>query len=276
MPTQILIVDAFAEIPFSGNPAGVCLLDRAASPKWMQGLARELNYSETAFIVPRRDEGFDLRWFTPAVEVDLCGHATLASAHALYETGRLDRAARAIFHTRSGMLEATSEDRLIRLDLPANAPSPYSGELAEHVADALRERPSEVLRARNKLIAIFDSAAKVAALRPDFLLVGTLPPTGVVATARAAPGDDADFVSRFFATPAGIDEDPVTGAAHCALAPLWASRLSRRRLIGRQGTSDRGGLVDVELLSDRVALRGRCITILSGRLGPITEQGALA
>lgn len=276
MPIQTLIIDAFAESPFTGNPAGVCLLDRPASPAWMQLFAREMRHSETAFVTPRRDGAFDLRWFTPTIEVDLCGHATLASAHALYETRRLEPDHPAVFHTRSGVLEATAEGRLIRLELPSNPPAPYSGELVEHVAEALRDRPAEVLRARNKLIAIYDSAAKVSALRPDFSLVGRLPQTGVVATARAAPADDVDFISRFFATPAGIDEDPVTGAAHCALAPLWASRLSRRRLLARQGTHERGGLVDVELLGDRVALRGRCITILTGRLGPITEHGALS
>ena len=260
-------VDAFTDRPFAGNPAAVCLLERpraGCDERWMQAVAREMNLSETAFIDPRAD-GYGLRWFTPAVEVDLCGHATLAGAHVLWASGRLPENEPARFHTRSGLLTATRDGDLVVLDFPAapcvEAPVPvglfealgvegtYRGQSA--TSDHLVEMPGEDI---------------VRRLAPDFTRLREVDARGVIVTSRpdGARGD-CDFVSRFFAPQVGIDEDPVTGSAHCSLGPYWADRLGREELVGLQ-VSSRGGRVGVRVRGDRVFLSGQAVTIMTGRL----------
>jgi PhzF family phenazine biosynthesis protein len=257
-----LQIDAFSDPAFRGNPAAVCLLDAPREAAWMQAVAAEMNLAETAFVQPAPD-GFGLRWFTPTVEVDLCGHATLASAHALWETGRLSIDTTARFHSRSGVLTARRHDGLIELDFPvtpASAEPAFLGGLAE----ALGAAPEWTGRSVFDLVAVYANAADVRALHPDMAKVASLPARGVIAT---APADDGrhDFVSRFFGPQSGVPEDPVTGSAHCALAPYWADRLGRNRLLGYQASA-RGGTVRVELVGDRVRLGGHAVTVLRGEL----------
>ena len=270
---RIFLVDAFAEGPFGGNPAGVCLVSGEADPGWMQAVAGEMNLSETAFLTPLGEGRFGLRWFTPTVEVDLCGHATLASAHLLWEQGspepQLD------FETRSGVLTAVqAAGGLIRLDFPADPPvplDPSTGEagvgLAE-VAKALGVPPVGVHRGRSDLLVEVADTDTVRRLAPDLRALAEVPVRGVIVTAAGGGPDGpdgADFVSRCFYPATGVDEDPVTGSAHCTLASFWCPRLSRASLIGRQA-SPRGGRVGVELAADRVLLTGRAVTVLRGEL----------
>ena len=255
-------VDAFTSTPFAGNPAAVCLLPEARDEAWMQNVAREMNLSETAFLVRRADGSFDLRWFTPAVEVALCGHATLASAHALWEEGDLDRETLAQFHTKSGLLTAERMGDWIELNFPATmaeAADPPPG-----LIDALGAPARYVGRSRFDYLVEVDSEATVTSLRPDFVRLRTLPVRGVIVTS-AATSDGLDFVSRFFAPGSGIDEDPVTGSAHCALTPFWSRRLGRTEMIARQ-LSARGGTLRVKLDGDRVRLQGQAVTIIRGEL----------
>ena len=261
MPVPIYQVDAFTDTAFRGNPAAVCLLERAASAEWMQHVAAEMNLSETAFVVPR-DEDFDLRWFTPAVEVDLCGHATLASAHVLWETGRLAPDATARFHTRSGLLTATRSGDLITLDFPATVPEP--ADAPDGLAAALGTTPVHVARSRFDYLVEVEDEATVRSLAPDFRALGQIDVVrGIMVT--AAGSDGTDFVSRFFAPAAGVDEDPATGSAHCCLAPYWANKLGRPSLNAFQA-SKRGGTLRVEVRGDRVLLGGHAITVLRGEL----------
>jgi len=262
MAIPLLQVDAFADGPFTGNPAAVCLLDAPREPSWMQSVAMEMNLSETAFLVPRAD-GFDLRWFTPAVEVDLCGHATLASAHALWEEGVLARGQHARFSTRSGWLTAEPKDGEIELDFPSKDAEALSD--PPDLASALRTTVREIHKNRFDYLALLESEQAVRELAPDFAALGRLGVRGVIATAKADAGRDYDFVSRFFAPGAGIDEDPVTGSAHCFLAPFWSARLGRDELRGYQA-SKRGGYVRTRVTGARVKLRGRAITVLRGEL----------
>ena len=255
-------VDAFADRPFLGNPAGVCILERAAPEKWMQVVAAEMNVAETAFLVRRDDGSYDLRWFTPTVEVDLCGHATLASAHVLWDERILPVAERARFHTKSGELTAWREGDTIRMDFPSEpvtssaAPAALTEALSVPFSFAGRNR-------MDWLVEVADEAA-VKAVRPELRALVTLGVRGVIVTAcSAAPG--RDFVSRFFAPGAGVDEDSVTGSAHCALAPYWAEKLGKDALTGYQA-SVRGGTVWCTLKGDRVILGGRAITILRAKL----------
>jgi PhzF family phenazine biosynthesis protein len=261
MAHPIFVVDAFTDRPFAGNPAAVCALDRPADDAWMQQVAAEMNLSETAFLVPEAD-GFRLRWFTPAVEVDLCGHATLASAHVLWETGRLPPAATARFQTRSGTLTAVREGDRIVLDFPAVPVEPCAP--PDGLADALGVVPRGVGRNRMDVLVELESESAVRGLRPDFARLAAVPVRGIIVT---APSDDPafDFVSRFFAPACGVAEDPVTGSAHCALGPFWAARLGKTDLVGRQ-VSKRGGVVQVGVRGDRVKLGGRAITVLRGEL----------
>ncbi|MDF3052327.1 MAG: phenazine biosynthesis protein PhzF family [Geminicoccaceae bacterium] len=254
-------VDAFTDRPFSGNPAAVCLLGAARADQWMQQVALEMNLAETAFLVPRAD-GFGLRWFTPAVEVDLCGHATLASAHALWEEGHLDGSAIARFHTRSGELTATRRDGLIWLDFPATpvAPAPSVAELDQ----ALGARIEYLGRTAFDYVVQLDSAAAVRSLNPDLTYLARLPVRGVVVTAAGDDGEH-DFVSRFFAPQSGVPEDPVTGSAHCGLGPFWGARLGKQELVGYQA-SPRGGTVLVRVEGTRVHLGGRAVTVLRGEI----------
>ena len=254
-------IDAFTDQAYAGNPAAVIVLTAARDAVWMQRISREMNLSETAFLV-RRPEGFDLRWFTPTVEVDLCGHATLASAHALWESGTLPASETVRFFTRSGELSARREEAWIQLDFPVllqKAATAPPGLLEALGAQA-------VYVGRNKfdyLVQVEDEAA-VRSLQPRHSELKALPVRGIVVTAKATlPG--VDFVSRFFAPGSGVDEDPVTGSAHCCLAPYWAEQLGRADLVGYQASS-RGGTVRVRTNGDRVLLLGQAITVIRGEL----------
>lgn len=261
MAIPLYIVDAFADRPFTGNSAAVCLLDTPRDASWMQGLAGELNLSETAFLEPRADGDWHLRWFTPTVEVDLCGHATLASAHVLWhERGHTARQLR--FHTRSGPLTAEHGEQFIVLDMPADPPVTISALPA--LAIALGATPTWIGRWRAGYLAVLEQAAQVRELAPDFAALTAAGAKRVIVT---APGDrpEYDFISRFFAPGVGIPEDPVTGSAHCVLAPYWSGRLGRTRLTGYQA-SRRGGVVGVETAGDRVRLSGPAVTVHSGVL----------
>jgi PhzF family phenazine biosynthesis protein len=261
MGLKIVQVDAFTDRPFAGNPAAVCVLPAAAEPDWMQAVARELNLSETAFLV-RRDVGYDLRWFTPTVEVDLCGHATLASAHVLWEDGHLPPEQPARFWTRSGLLTAERQGAWIELDFPAKPQSPADS--PPGLAAALGAAPRYVGRNEFDYVVEVESEAVLRALTPDFGALRALPVRGISVTSRAdMPG--YDFVSRFFAPASGIDEDPVTGSAHCCLGPFWAERLGRRELVAYQASA-RGGVVRVRVGDGRVYLGGQAVTVLRGEL----------
>jgi PhzF family phenazine biosynthesis protein len=261
MATPVYVVDAFTDRPFGGNPAAVCPLDRKADEDWMRLVAAEMNLSETAFLMPEAD-GYRLRWLTPTVEVDLCGHATLASAHILWETGRLAANVPAVFHTRSGRLTATRNGEQIVLDFPAVPVDPCDPPAG--LTDALGATPRLVARNRMDVLVELESDAAVRGLRPDFAKLASVPVRGVIVTASSA--DPAyDFVSRFFAPASGVPEDPVTGSAHCALGPFWGKRLKKTDLVGRQ-ISKRGGVVRVGLRGDRVHLAGRAVTVLRGEL----------
>jgi PhzF family phenazine biosynthesis protein len=265
MSLPIYQVDAFSERPFAGNPAGVCILSaddpRASDARWMQNVAREMNLSETAFLRPR-SEGFDLRWFTPAVEVDLCGHATLASAHVLYERGVLPAGEEARFYTASGLLTAVQRDEWLELDFPAEPAEPAEAPAA--LREALGARALFVGRNRLDYLVEVESEEAVRSLRPDLARLRSLRERGLMVTSRARCCD-YDFVSRFFAPGAGIDEDPVTGSAHCCLGPYWGGRLGKSELVGYQASA-RGGLVRVRLAGPRVKLGGRAVTVIVGEL----------
>ncbi len=259
MPQPIAVIDAFTTVPFRGNPAAVCLLEAPADEGWMRDVAREMNLAETAFLHPEPD-GWRLRWLTPTVEVDLCGHATLASAHLLWEDGHLPPQATINFNTRSGRLTARRDGNRIQLDFPAKIAAP------EPLLPALQEALGGVpvrWSGRNKFdyLLELDHETAVRALAPDHSTLARLPVRGAIVTARADAGRPYDFVSRFFAPGSGIPEDPVTGSAHCALAPYWSERLGRPRLTGYQA-SPRGGTVEVELTGDRVLLGGSAVTVL--------------
>lgn len=261
MSLPLVHVDAFTATPFAGNPAAVCVLDAPREAPWMQAVAAEMNLPETAFVVAQAD-GFGLRWFTPTVEVDLCGHATLASAHALWEDGRLPLAAAARFHTKSGLLTATRRGDWIELDFPAEPAAAAEPPAALPAALGVPARWT----GRNRLdwLVEVDSAATVRRLTPDLGRLAEVPGRGVIVT---APGDDGrhDFVSRFFAPRAGIPEDPVTGSAHCCLGPFWAARLGRAELTGYQA-SRRGGTVRVRVAGARTLLAGQAVTVFRGAL----------
>ena len=257
-------VDAFTARPFTGNPAAVCPLPSWLPDATLQAIAAENNLAETAFFVPR-GEDYELRWFTPRVEVDLCGHATLASGKVVLDCLRpgLDSVR---FHSKSGPLGVARDGELFALDFPARPPEP-SGDGTE-VAAALRALPMEVLASSTMGLAIFESEREVRALAPDFALVKALPRLGVIATAAAAadgPAPRADFVSRFFAPAAGIDEDPVTGSAHCVLVPYWSKRLSKPNLFARQ-ISPRGGELWCEDRGARTRIAGHAVLVIEGML----------
>ncbi len=261
MGARIYKVDAFTSEPFAGNPAGVCLLDGPRDDRWMQGIAREMNLSETAFLLAEGD-GFRLRWFTPAVEVELCGHATLASSHVLFEEGVLSASETAGFATLSGPLRASRRDGLIELDFPAKLEQPAGspGKLLE----AMGVKPSYVGRNQFDYLMLLDSEAAVRAVKPDFALLRTVEVRGVIVTAPAStPG--YDFVSRFFAPAVGVDEDPVTGSSHCCLGPFWAARLGKNELSAFQASA-RGGSMRLRVSGGRVVLAGQAVTVLRGSL----------
>jgi PhzF family phenazine biosynthesis protein len=254
-------IDAFTDRPFAGNPAAVCLLESEPGEQWMQAVAAEMNLSETAFVHPRRD-GFELRWFTPAIEVDLCGHATLAAAHALWEQHIVADDEPIEFHTRSGVLVCTKRGALIELDFPATPVTPADASV--ELCDALGTTAAFVGQSRFDRLVLVDDEKTVRALQPDFSRLRELPVRGVIVTS-ASDNDQFDFVSRFFAPAAGVDEDPVTGSAHCALGPFWGDRLGKDTLSAYQASA-RGGAVGVRLAGDRVILSGPAITVFSGLL----------
>ncbi|MEL7059626.1 MAG: PhzF family phenazine biosynthesis protein [Acidobacteriota bacterium] len=290
-PIDLLQIDAFADRPFAGNPAAVCLLERAAPAAWMQAVAAEMNLSETAFVVPA-DEPlaaeasaapshlFGLRWFTPAIEVDLCGHATLASAAALVHRGLVPADSEIRFATRSGQLTArcggmgveTVAWLDVEIDLPLLATEPAG--LESEALDALGvSSPRSVERTgsatgQGKVIVELESAADVLAVQPDFRRLAAVGELGWIVTARAGDADgvgDADFVSRFFGPALGVDEDPVTGSAHAALVPFWSARLGRAAVVGFQASA-RGGRVAGRIEGVRALLSGRAQIVLDGRL----------
>ena len=267
MEIPILHIDAFTSEAFKGNPAAVCLLDEPRLSEWMQNVAAEMNLSETAFVVPRQDGGFDLRWFTPKIEVPLCGHATLASSHALWETGRLAQDKEARFHTLSGWLIARRDGDRIEMDFPALLAN--RAELPKTVEEALDIKPLAVVANRRKdgsdgnFLVELESESTVREVKPDFEKLRRAVNVGVIITAR---GDSKyDFVSRYFACYAGINEDPVTGAAHCMLTPYWSAKLGKDALSAYQASA-RGGEVGVKFNGDRVVLGGDAVTVLRGSL----------
>ncbi|MEU8222185.1 PhzF family phenazine biosynthesis protein [Kribbella sp. NPDC048915] len=265
---RIRVVDAFADRPFTGNPAGVCVLDAGDWPDeaWMQSVAAELKHAETAFVRPSAgaQAEWDLRWFTPTKEVVLCGHATLATAHVLATDGKLS--GKATFATLSGVLVADVADDGITLDFPLNLPSAV--EAPEGLAAALAVEPVEVYAtgALNDLLVVVRGEATVRAVVPDYDAIAAITRNGGLrGLIVTAPGEEYDFVSRFFAPASGIPEDPVTGSAHTSLAPYWAERLGRDELVGYQASA-RGGVVRVTPSGDRVYLKGQAITVLDGEL----------
>ncbi len=265
MSIPMLQVDAFARQPFEGNPAAVCFLPEPADAGWMQRVATENNLSETAFLVERADgDGYDLRWYTPAAEVDLGAHATLGSAHALWETGRLAADAEARFHTRSGLLTARRQDGLIEMDFPAEPVEPC--EPPANMGDALGAPATFVGANRMDYLAELADESAVRNLTPDFRAIAGFGKRGQMVTSRAAdPNGDYDYVARYFAPQFGIDEDPVTGSAHCALGPYWAGKLDKEEVTGYQASA-RGGIVHVRVAGERVKLRGSAVTVLTAEL----------
>ncbi len=253
-------VDAFTDRPFAGNPAAICFLDGERDADWMLDVAAEMNLAETAFLV-RRSDGYGLRWFTPTTEVVLCGHATLASAHAIWEEGESGEVL--VFHTLSGELSAAREGEWIRLDFPVKRPR--EAELPHALGAALRvDAVAHAVSEDYHLIEVASEDA-VRALQPDFRALGEVGRVAVMVTARAGSDRDYDFVSRFFAPSFGIDEDPVTGSAHCVLAPYWSERLGRSELTAYQASA-RGGSLRLRLNDDRVHLLGQAVTTVRGQL----------
>jgi PhzF family phenazine biosynthesis protein len=257
----LFVVDAFTDRPFSGNPAAVCLLPAWPEKSWLQAVAAEMNLSETAFLV-KTTNGFDLRWFTPAVEVDLCGHATLASAHVIWHHGYAEPGGQLSFATRSGALKAQQRDGEIELDFPLTPAKPEAA--PPGLIEALGIAATYVGKNRFDYLIEVESDAAVRLLKPDFKRLATLPMRGVIVTAKSSD-PQFDFVSRFFAPGAGIDEDPVTGSAHCCLGDHWRRRLGKNELLAFQA-SRRGGIVRVRVTEDRAYLAGKAVTISKGEL----------
>jgi PhzF family phenazine biosynthesis protein len=262
MKAELYQVDSFTAEPFKGNPAGVCLLDQPAPQSWMQSLAMEMNLAETAFIYPESD-GFRLRWFTPVTEVELCGHATLATAHILFENGKLKPNDTARFLTKSGILTVRKINKLLEMNFPAT-PASQCPE-PENLSRALGN-VNFLFSGKNDFdyLIELDSEDVIRSLKPDFDLLKKVTARGIIVTSRSR-NSQFDFVSRFFAPTLGIDEDPVTGSAHCTLGPYWAKKLGKSKFTAYQA-SRRGGIVQVELKGDRVLLRGQAVTIFSASL----------
>jgi PhzF family phenazine biosynthesis protein len=261
MPLPFVRIDAFTTEAFAGNPAAVCVLPEDRDTEWMQLVAREMNAGATAFL-RKRDDGYDLRWFAPAAELELCGHGTLASAHALWECGHLMPSSPARFYTRGGLLTAERRGDWIELNFPATFER--ATEPPADLSRALGATPKYVGRSRLDYLIELQREDDVRQLRPNAAQLATIPGRGFIVTSRSESAG-ADFVSRFFAPSVGITEDPVTGSAHCTLGPFWSARLGKADLVGRQ-VSDRGGTVKVSVASDRVRLGGQAVTVLRGEL----------
>jgi PhzF family phenazine biosynthesis protein len=262
MAIRIVQVDAFTNRPFAGNPAAVCVLKEARSEQWMKDVAAEMNLSETAFLVPQNG-GFHLRWFTPAVEVALCGHATVASAHVLWQDGHLPEGQQARFHTLSGLLTADRRGDWIELDFPAKVAEPAAAPPDLLPALGVAKANFVGKNAFDYLVEI-GGDADLRGLSPDHSRLRKLPVRGVIVTARSASAE-FDFISRFFAPGSGIDEDPVTGSAHTALGPYWAGKLGKTEMTAFQASA-RGGVVRVRVVGDRVKLGGQAVTVMTGEL----------
>jgi PhzF family phenazine biosynthesis protein len=261
-PIRIVTVDAFTNVRFAGNPAAVCVMQEPRSDDWLRNVAREMNLSETAFLVPRNGD-FDLRWLTPAVEVELCGHATVASAHVLWEDGHLPADKQARFHTRSGLLTADRRGDWIELDFPVKIAA-----AAEPPAELLPAlgvtAPVAVAKNVFDYLVEVESEEELRALKPDHTTLRKIPVRGVIVTARSA-SSGFDFISRFFAPGSGVDEDPVTGSAHTALGPYWGAKLGKTEMTGYQASA-RGGVVRVRLKGDRIILGGQAVTVMQATL----------
>jgi PhzF family phenazine biosynthesis protein len=254
-------VDAFTDHAFGGNPAAVCWLESEAETAWMQSVAAEMNLSETSFVRPLGDK-LELRWFTPTMEVDLCGHATLATAHALWSAERVSRDRPLQFQTRSGVLTCKRSGDWIELDFPATPPSLVPP--TDQLRDVLGVNVLKAGKSRYYTMAVLESADSVRTVAPDFRKMKELPTLGVIVT---APSDDPkyDFVSRFFAPAMGVDEDPVCGSAHCCLAPYWGELFGKRELNAYQASA-RGGILRLRLNGDRVDLIGQAVVVWRGEL----------
>jgi PhzF family phenazine biosynthesis protein len=261
MGLAIYHVDAFTDTLFTGNPAAVCILPEPREDAWMQSVAQEMNLSETAFL-QKREDGYGLRWFTPLVEVDLCGHATLASAHVLWEQGLLKPEEEARFHTRSGLLTARRHDGWIELDFPSLPDRKIS--VPRGLTQAIGAHPKYIGRSRFDFVVEVDSEKTVRKLKPDFTRLSRLPIRGLIVTARAKTAP-YDFVSRFFAPRVGINEDPVTGSAHSVLGPYWQNRLKKNELLAYQA-SKRGGVIRVRVGDRRVFIEGKALVALTSEL----------
>lgn len=261
MRVRCLQIDAFTDRPYAGNPAAVCLLEEDRDSDWMQAVAAEMNLSETAF-VRALDDGFELRWFTPAIEVDLCGHATLASAYALWAEGMVDQSQPIRFHTKSKVLTCTQDGDIIELDFPATPV--LEAEPPAGLLGALGVQPTFVGKSKFDKFLVVESEQAVRALNPDFAALRRISTRGVIVTSTS---DDPrfDFISRFFAPGAGIDEDPVTGSAHCCLGPYWSDQLGKTEMTAFQASA-RGGVVRVRVNRDRVLLGGQAVTVMKGEL----------
>lgn len=255
------IVDAFTDRAFSGNPAAVVLLDGWRRSEWLASVAMEMNLSETAFLAPR-EGGFDLRWFTPRVEVDLCGHATLASAAALAHTSQLADGATVEFSTRSGILPVTRDGSRFRLDFPVTPEQP--AEAPEGLPQALGISAAYVGKSGFDYLIEVEDARVVREMSPDFRRLARIPSRGIIVTSRS-DRPEFDFISRFFAPAVGIDEDPVTGSAHCCLADFWSRRLGKTRMTAFQASA-RGGIIELELRGSRVILAGHGVVVAEGGL----------
>jgi len=261
MGLSIYQVDAFTDRPFSGNPAAVCLLPGPRDDRWMQQLAQEMNLSETAFLLWQKD-GFNLRWFTPAVEVDLCGHATLASAHILWEQEYLQPGEQARFNTRSGLLTADRHGDWIELDFPAKLEEPTSA--PPHLIEALGIPVTYVGKNVFDYLVEVETEETVRNMDPDMALLAKVSARGVMVTSRAS-SPDYDFVSRFFAPRVGVNEDPVTGSAHCCLASYWSKQLHKKEMVAYQASA-RGGVLRVRVNGDRVKIGGQAVTVMHGEI----------
>lgn len=263
MGIPLFQVDSFTSKPFAGNPAGVCLLDgESRDDDWMQSLAAEMNLAETAFVSRREDDGYDLRWFTPLAEVDLCGHATLASAHILWSTKRHPIAQQIDFETRSGRLVTSTHGSEIKMDFPAQPSKPADPPAG--LLDAMGVSPICVEQNKTDFLLQVEDESTLMGIQPDYRRLGMIDARGIIVTCRSQE-EGYDFKSRFFAPAVGVNEDPVTGSAHCCLAPFWKARLGKDTLTGYQA-SPRGGIVRVANVDDRVHLFGHAVTVFNAEL----------